>query len=116
VTSEATRLRRARYMRSAKGKAAASRYRRSAKGKAANARYRRSEKGRATEAKARARRKERSADAPSPEVRFARWRPHPGWSAEIPLAGASIIGVDGGEGTWQPLSVVPLRREPASAF
>jgi hypothetical protein len=83
VTSEAARLRKARYRRSAKGKAAAkaaaSRYKRSAKGKAANARYRRSEKGKAVamryrhssagkaaNAKARARGKERSADAPRP--------------------------------------------------
>jgi hypothetical protein len=57
VTSEADRLRKARYRRSAKGKAAAnaatSRYRRSAKGKAANARYKQSEKGKAANAKAR---------------------------------------------------------------
>jgi hypothetical protein len=70
VTSESERLRKARYRRSAKGKAAAvaaqARYERSAKGKAANARYWRSEKGKATAAKARARRKERSADAPKP--------------------------------------------------
>ena len=96
VTSEATRLRKARYRRSAKGKAAASRYRHSAKGKAAQARYglsekgkattarygrsekgkaanakacaryRRSEKGRAVRKRYRARHKERSADASRP--------------------------------------------------
>jgi hypothetical protein len=86
VISEATRLRKARYRRSAKGRAAGAaaqaRYRRSAKGKAATARYRRSEKRKAANAKAcaryrqsekgkatamryRARRKERSADASS---------------------------------------------------
>ena len=65
VTSEAERLQRARYRRSAKGKATASRYKLSAKGKAANARYRQSEKGKATAAKARARHKERSASGPT---------------------------------------------------
>jgi hypothetical protein len=64
MTSEAVRLRKARYRRSAKGKAAAGRYKRSAKGKAANARYRQSEKGKAANAKARARYKERSAHRP----------------------------------------------------
>jgi hypothetical protein len=34
-------------------------------------------------------------------TRFARWKPHPGW-AEIPSAGASIGGLDGGEGIQQP--------------
>jgi hypothetical protein len=70
VTSEAERLRKARYRRSAKGKvaakAAAIRYKRSAKGKAANARYKQSEKGKAAQGKARARYKQRSADAPKP--------------------------------------------------
>ena len=81
VTSETARLRKARYKRSAKGKAAASRYKRSAKGKAAQVRYELSEKGKAAtkryrsssagkaaNAKARARRKERSADASRPDV------------------------------------------------
>ena len=67
VTSEAERLRKARYRRSAKGKvaakAAAIRYKRSAKGKAANARYKRSEKGKAAAKRYRVRCKERSADA-----------------------------------------------------
>jgi len=54
VTSEAERLRKARYRRSAKGKATA---------RAAQARYRRSAKGKATAKRKRARRKERSADA-----------------------------------------------------
>ena len=65
VTSEATRLRKARYKRSAKGKATARaarvRYRQSEKGKAANARYGPSEKGRAARKRYRVRRKERSA-------------------------------------------------------
>jgi hypothetical protein len=38
-------------------------------------------------------------------VFFRWWKPHPGWSAGIPLAGASIIGVDGVEGTREPLGV-----------
>jgi hypothetical protein len=66
MTSEAARLRKARYRRSAKGKAAASRYKRSAKGKAAQARYGLSEKGKAAAKRYRARHKERSADAPEP--------------------------------------------------
>jgi len=66
VTSEAARLRKARYRRSAKGKAAASRYKRSAKGKAVQARYGRSEKGKAAEKCKRVRRKQRLADASSP--------------------------------------------------
>jgi len=70
VTSEAARLRKARYRRSAKGKAAAKaaagRYKRSAKGKAANARYRQSEKGKAAAMRYHARHKQRSADAPKP--------------------------------------------------
>jgi hypothetical protein len=32
-------------------------------------------------------------------TRFAGWKPHPGWSGEISLAGASIMGLDGVEGT-----------------
>ena len=47
MTSEAERLRRSRYKRGAKGKAANARYRRSAKGKAAAKRYWLSEKGKA---------------------------------------------------------------------
>ena len=66
VTSEAARLRKARYRRSAKGKAAASRYKRSAKGKAVQARYGRSEKGKAAEKRKRVRRKQRLADASRP--------------------------------------------------
>ena len=38
-------------------------------------------------------------------TRFARWRPHPGWSAGNPLAGASIMGLGGVEGTREPLGV-----------
>jgi hypothetical protein len=38
-------------------------------------------------------------------TRFAGWKPHPGWSAEILLAGASIMGLDGGEGTREALGV-----------
>jgi hypothetical protein len=37
-----------------------------------------------------------------PEARFARWKPHPGQSAEIPSAGALIMGLDGVEGTLGP--------------
>jgi hypothetical protein len=66
VTSEAERLRQARYKRSAKGKATEARYRQSEKGKAANSRYWRSEKGKAAAKRKRARRKERSAAASRP--------------------------------------------------
>ena len=43
-----------------------------------------------------------------PATRFARWKPHPGWSAEIPPAGASIIGVGDEEGIQQR----PWRERP----
>jgi len=38
-------------------------------------------------------------------TRFAGWKPHPIQSAKIPLAGASIMGLGGVEGTREPLGV-----------
>jgi hypothetical protein len=48
--TDASRLRKARYRRSAKGQATRLRYQRSAEGKAAKARYKQSEKGKAAAA------------------------------------------------------------------
>jgi len=38
-------------------------------------------------------------------TRLARWKPHPGWSAGISSAGASIGGLGGVEGTREALGV-----------